>query len=134
LIIADTSVVIAAFATWHHLHRQARRVIDRGPRLPAPVALETYSMLTRLPPPHRVAARAVAGFLADRFERPYLAMRASRYGSFLDGLPVLRIQGGATYDALVAAIAVEAGATLVSCDHRAAGTYERFDVTVEYLA
>ena len=133
MTVADTSVVIAAFATWHQLHRRARRVIDLGPLLPAHVALETYSVLTRLPPPHRVAARAVADFLAARFERPYLVMSQSRYKTFIQDLPGRGVRGAATYDALIATIAADAGATLVTCDLRATSTYARCDAMVDYL-
>ena len=133
MIAVDTSVVVAAFATWHELHEAARATVDRGARLPAHVALETYSVLTRLPAPHRAPAGVARDFLSDRFSKPYLTMEAGRYESFVDGLPSRGIAGAAVYDALIATIAVDAGATLVSCDRRAAPTYERCDAVVEYL-
>lgn len=40
----------------------------RPHRLPVQCALEAYSVLTRLPPPHRVAPLIVRAFLAANFE------------------------------------------------------------------
>jgi len=42
----DSSVVIAAFATWHEAHTTAVRVLAGRPRIPAACALETYAVLT----------------------------------------------------------------------------------------
>lgn len=50
MIAADTSVVVAAFASWHEGHESALVALARRPRLPGHVALESYSVLTRLPP------------------------------------------------------------------------------------
>ena len=71
---ADTSVVIAAFASWHENHQAARRALDNGLRLVEHCAVETYSVLTRLPAPHRVAGSVVGDFLRARFPDPYLRM------------------------------------------------------------
>src|SRR3989441_13166825 len=59
---ADSSVVVAAFASWHETHDSARRVLDGALRLVAHCALETYSVLTRLPPPHRAPGDVVRDF------------------------------------------------------------------------
>ena len=50
--VADTSLVVAAFAFWHEKHGPARSALDEGLGLVDHCALETYSVLTRLPP-HR---------------------------------------------------------------------------------
>ena len=70
MIAVDTSVVVAAFASWHQGHTSATAALARRPRVPAHVLLETYSVLTRLPPPHRAPAGLVAAFLAERFTAP----------------------------------------------------------------
>ena len=44
------------------------------------------------------------------------------------------MSGGAAYDALVAATAAACGAELVSCDWRAAATYESYGVQTIFLA
>ena len=46
----DSSVVIAAFASWHEHHAIARKAMTARPRLIAHAAVESYSVLTRLPP------------------------------------------------------------------------------------
>lgn len=56
----DTSLVVAAFASWHERHEAARRAMDGGVRLIEHCALETYSVLTRLPAPTGPAARSSA--------------------------------------------------------------------------
>jgi predicted nucleic acid-binding protein len=48
-------------------------------------------------------------------------------------LPEHGITGGAVYDALVAATAAEHDAELLSCDRRAAATYERFGIRFEMV-
>jgi predicted nucleic acid-binding protein len=133
VIAVDSSVVVAAFASWHELHERARTALDRRPRLPAHAALETYSVLTRLPPPHRAPAELVLAFIADRFPETYIVLPAKRHGPLLEELGSLGIAGAATYDALIAVTAREAGATLLSCDVRAASTYARLHTDVEYL-
>lgn len=133
MIVVDSSVVVAAFASWHELHGPARTALDRGARLPAHAALETYSVLTRMPAPHRAPPQLVLTFLAARFPEPYLALESDEFRAFLHELGPRRIAGAASYDALIAAIAKEAGATLLSCDRRASATYERLQATVEYL-
>lgn len=55
MIAPDTSVLVAGFATWHEGHEAAVRALNRGVHLIAHAAVETYSVLTRLPPPHRIA-------------------------------------------------------------------------------
>ena len=130
---ADTSLVVAAFASWHESHDAARRALDSGLRLIDHCALETYSVLTRLPPPHRAAASVVRDFLAARFPAPLLRLTAQAYRDFLLRLADLGIAGGAAYDALVAATAVGNGAELVTCDRRAVPVYDRYGVRTRVL-
>ncbi|HEY9287045.1 MAG TPA: PIN domain-containing protein [Candidatus Dormibacteraeota bacterium] len=125
MIAADTSVVVAAFATWHESHHLARRALRPGTRLIAQCALEAYSVLTRLPSPHRAAGQLVAQFLAERFPEEYLVLDARALRALLGRLPALGITGGASYDAVIGATAVHAGATLLTFDRRAAGTYQQ---------
>lgn len=96
-------------------------------------ALETYSVLTRLPPPHRAAPGLVRDFIAARFGASLLGLSARAYRAFLLELPERAIVGGAAYDALVAATAAAHGAELITCDHRAAALYERYGVRARLL-
>lgn len=131
--VVDTSVVVAAFASWHQLHEPARRALDRGPELVAHSALETYSVLTRLPPPHRAPGNLVEEFLGARFPRTWLVLSGDDHGALLHDLSRLDIAGGATYDAVIGRTVAQAGATLVTCDHRAIPIYQRIGAPFEVL-
>ena len=133
MIAADTSVVVAAFASWHERHDAARRALDQGLRLIEHCALETYSVLTRLPPPHRAHGDVVREFLNMRFPQPFLRLNAAAFREFLWSLPARGVSGGAAYDALVAATAADHEAELVSCDQRAVSIYERYRVRTRVL-
>lgn len=50
MIVINTRVVVAAFASWHEGHASAVSALARRPRLSAHVAVEAFSVLTRLPP------------------------------------------------------------------------------------
>ena len=130
---ADTSVVVAAFASWHQHHDRARRALDGGICLIDHCALESYSVLTRLPPPHRSAADVVLAFLTARFPQPWLRLSASAYKAFIRSLADRGAAGGASYDALVAATAAGYGAELISCDRRALTIYARYGVRATFL-
>ncbi|MGH8228511.1 MAG: type II toxin-antitoxin system VapC family toxin [Steroidobacteraceae bacterium] len=127
-------MVIAAFASWHEHHDRARAALDEGARLIEHCALETYSVLTRLPPPHRSSGEIVRDFLRSRFAEPYLRLDTGAHKEFVLELPERGIAGGASYDALVAATAVAHSADLITCDRKAAPTYESFGVRVVFLA
>lgn len=131
---ADTSVVVAAYASWHEGHEAARQALDGGLRLIEHCALETYSVLTRLPSPHRSSGDLVRDFLKSRFPQPLLRLSASAYKDFILGLADHEVTGGAVYDALVAATAAGCGAELLSCDRRALTIYERYKVRVRLLS
>jgi predicted nucleic acid-binding protein len=129
----DSSVVIAAFATWHEHHALARKAMSSRPRLVAHAAVESYSVLTRLPPPHRAHPSIVHAFITERFTDPFLTLSEAGYQELLATVAVRQILGGLAYDALIAFTAAEHQATLLSLDQRAAATYEAVGVTVEQL-
>jgi predicted nucleic acid-binding protein len=131
--LVDTSIVVAAFASWHEQHSAADRVVDGKARLVTHCAIEAFSVLTRLPPPHRVAGHLVRDFLAARFPHPYVGLGGAYYHGLIPRLVELGISGGAVYDALIAATARAADETLLSCDRRAAQTYERIGVTFRLI-
>ena len=130
----DSSVVVAAFASWHEHHVIARKAMTSRPRLVAHAAVESYSVLTRLPPPHRAQPSIVHTFITERFTDPFLTLSETGYQKLLATVTASHILGGPTYDALIALTAAEHQATLMSLDQRAAATYEAIGVTVEQLA
>lgn len=134
MIAVDTSLVVAGFASWHEAHEPARTVLSRRPRLPAHVAVESYSVLTRLPPPHRCEAEIVEEFLRRRFHEPPLTLPADAVISLLKQASANGIAGGSIYDALVGATARHAGARLLTRDRRAIPVYEIVGVRYEFVA
>lgn len=133
MIAPDTSVLVAGFATWHEAHQPAARALNRGVRLIAHTAVETYSVLTRLPPPHRVAPDAVQAYLAGVTSTEYVTLDARSHRDLINYLAAHNVTGGATYDALVATTAKAVGATLLTRDRRAVRTYELLQVEYELV-
>jgi predicted nucleic acid-binding protein len=129
----DTSVIVAAFASWHELHAPARRLLRDDPAAVGHCLVETYSVLTRLPAPNRVAPEVALDFLDRQFPDPPLVLTPTRLRDFVHSLAAHHLTGGATYDALIAATANAARATLVTCDERAGRTYTRIGVDFEML-
>src|SRR5580700_10656357 len=102
-LLIDTSVAVALATAGHAHHLATRKAVgDRSCGLSGHAAFETFSVLTRLPPPDRRTPAAVARLLAHNFP-------GSRFLSAQDAqrlqarLAPLGIAGGAVYDALVAA-------------------------------
>jgi hypothetical protein len=83
VIAIDTSLVVALFASWHEAHELARKAVPHEVHLPAHVLLESYSVLTRLPPPHRAPADMVQAFLRARFTAKLLTLPAGSHRSLL---------------------------------------------------
>lgn len=133
MIAVDSSVAIAAFGDWHRLNATARRVLDAGAVLPAHALLETYSVLTGFPPPHRGAPQIVAAWIGDRFSTVLPSPDPDALRSLVADLSAAGRSGGSTYDALIALTARVAGASLVTADHRAQRTYELVGVAVRLL-
>lgn len=135
MITPDTSVAIAAAASWHEQHDAARAALDAADvRLIAHVAFETTAALSRMPEGHRVAPAVVVEWLDRRFPDPWLMLDASATRAALDAAVAGGIRGGALYDALIGASARHHGATLLSADRRAAPAYRALDVDVRLVA
>ena len=134
MIAADTSVVVAALAGWHEGHHAASAAIAGGVRLPAHCLLEAYSVLTRLPPPHRFEPGVARNLLRSRFPDAPLTLDGQAHGALLDRLVEARISGGAAYDALIGATAAEHDALLLSRDQRATRVYATLGVRFDLVA
>jgi predicted nucleic acid-binding protein len=133
MIAVDTSVVVAGFASWHEGHPSGVAALARRPRVPAHVLVEAFSVLTRLPPPHRAPAGLVATFLVERFPEPPLTLPPRAHLDLLRSCADGGLTGGAVYDALIAATARHAGATLLTRDARARSVYERMGIRYELI-
>jgi predicted nucleic acid-binding protein len=132
-LLVDTSVAVA-LSVADHSHHQAswRNLGDRSLGLAGHAAFETFSVLTRLPPPARRTPRVVAHLLAVNF--PYSRfLGPDATASLLAELPRIGIAGGAVYDALVAASANEHRLPLATRDQRAVDTYRLLGVRFELM-
>ena len=133
MIAVDTSVAIPLVASWHEAHIRTSRVAS-GTSIPAHALAETYAVLTRLPPPHRLSPDLAASLLVPRFSGAKILVPPKRvHADMLARLSVAGIGGGATYDALVALTAASQDALLLSRDARAAATYRRLGISFELL-
>jgi len=133
VIAIDSSVAIAAFGEWHELNDAASRIVDEGAVIPAHALLETYSVLTGFPPPHRASAEIVDAWLQDRCPRVLPPPSAEEHRDLVRLLARSGRIGGAAYDALVALTAKGAGATLATADRRAIPVYELVGVELRLL-
>ncbi len=133
MIAVDSSVLVAAYATWHESHSQAADAVRRGPALIAHAALEAYSVLTRLPERVRAPAELVRQYLEANFGAVWVGLSGEQQRTLLLRLPALGIAGGSVYDALIAATAAVHEAKLLSLDARAAVVYERLGTAYELL-
>ncbi len=130
---ADTSVVVPAVLTSHDAHRAVLGQLGRKQvRLPLHAAIESYSVLTRLPGDARLTPADAALLLSDRFGQPVELPSGTGLG-LLAALAELRLAGGAVYDALIAVTAREAAATLLTRDRRAAATYALIGVAHQFV-
>jgi len=100
----------------------------------AHAAIETYSVLTRLPDPHRMHASQALLFLEDWFEDRWIGLPVEAQRRLLSRLSDAGVGGGATYDALIGAAAAAEGATLVTADRRALVSYALVGADVELVA
>lgn len=134
-VTADTSVLIAAFASWHEHHHAAVAAMARVDVVIAHCMVETYSVLTRLPAPHRIEAQVVEAYLRIELERlPMVALPAREHGGIVRACAGEGITGGAVYDAVIAATAARARAMLLTFDRRARPTYAAIGAQHELLA
>ena len=133
-LLVDTSVAVALVVTGHDHHEPTFRALrGRTLGLAGHAAFETFSVLTRIPPPARRTPAVVARLLAANFPKNrFLGARAA--AALLTEFETAGIAGGAVYDALVGAAAKEHGLTLATRDGRALEIYRALDVDVELLA
>jgi len=133
-ILIDTSVAVALVVADHDHHLATNRAIgDRRLGLAGHAAFETFSVLTRLPPPARRPPDVVARLLADNFPQNRF-LSPDRAAVLIEALGKAGIAGGSVYDALVAATAIEHGLKLATRDQQALVTYRALGVDVEMLA
>jgi predicted nucleic acid-binding protein len=133
-VLVDTSVAVALVVADHDHHEDTFQALrGRTLGLAGQATFETFSVLTRLPPPARRTPATITQLLANTFpETRFLGARAA--ASLVALLGATGIAGGSVYDALVGATANEHRLTLVTRDRRALEVYRKLEVDVELLA
>ncbi len=132
--LIDTSVAIPLVLESHNAHLATDHAIaNRTVHLALHSALETYSVLTRLPGDARLDP-ADAALLLDERCGPVMTLTERASVGLIEELATLRIAGGAVYDAIIAITAREIDATLLTRDRRASATYVQLNVRVEMMA
>lgn len=133
-LLVDTSVAVALVVHDHEHHATVSSAIG-GLRLglAGHTAFETYSVLTRLPPPFRRPPQAIGELLRANFPGSRF-LNAEDTAALLEKLPSLGIAGGAVYDALIGAAAAAHGVRLSTRDLRAVDVYRAVDADVEILS
>jgi predicted nucleic acid-binding protein len=132
--LLDTSAAIALLVQDHDHHEPTVAALAGRPLgLAGHAAFETYSVLTRLPTAARLVPAAAQRLLTANFPHSRFLGR-ERTAELLASLADNGIAGGAVYDALVGATALEHGLALVSRDRRAWDTYRTLGVPIDMLA
>lgn len=113
--------MIAAVCSWHEHHEPAaieveRRLARREKMIvAAPALVEAYAVLTRLPPPHRIAPQTALALLENNFMKSasVIALNAKSYTALLRLAPKSGVAGGRTYDAVIGSCAEQGKAATV---------------------
>ena len=81
----------------------------------APALIETYAVLTRLPPPHRLAALDARALLEANFLAGHklIALGEADYRLLVKDASAQGVIGGKTYDWVIAACATKAKAAVL---------------------
>ncbi|HSR69814.1 MAG TPA: PIN domain-containing protein [Acidobacteriota bacterium] len=126
----DTSVIIAALQTWHEDHDAASSSLNKllasdSAVLPSRVLVEAFSVMTRMPTPHRLSPQDAFTLLKSTFEgvTPLVQLSSEAYWEFLDVLTREGITGGAVYDSEIIECARQAGVRSILTLNR--GDFER---------
>lgn len=129
----DTSVAVPLLVASHEQHAVVSAWAGlRTLRLSGHAAIETYSVLTRLPGDARVLPADAIAVLDASFGDP-LTLHVLEAQSAHRRLAECGIAGGAVYDGLVALAAHAHEMPLATRDARARATYEALGVTVELV-
>lgn len=134
ILAADTSVLVAAFASWHERHAVALPAVGRVQAVVGHCLLETYSVLTRLPAPHRMTAAVVSKQIHATFgRRQVLGLSPEEQHKLITTCAAQGMTGGSVYDAMIAMTCARADAKLLTLDARARQTYAALAVDYELL-
>jgi predicted nucleic acid-binding protein len=113
MIAVDSSVIIAGLLSWHEFHQRAFDALEKAiasERLLVPLAalVESYSVMTRLPSPHRLRPEIAHQLLRDSFgDARVVALSPKKAWTFLEECAASGTAGGPVYDAVIFQSALE---------------------------
>jgi hypothetical protein len=129
----DSSAALALMNPGHALRGAvAERVRGFRLGLAGHAAYETYSVLTRWPPPHRISAAVAQRVIEANFPATR-HLDADHSSSALAVLATAGVAARAVVDGLVALAARADDQLLITCDQRALSTYRALGVRLEIL-
>jgi predicted nucleic acid-binding protein len=113
----DTSILIAALCSWHEHHDRALSALMEAEKdgeliVPAPALVEAYSVMTRLPSPHRLSPKDAKEILSRSFEKKatVVGLTGSETWRLIRDAEASGVAGGRIYDASILACARKGGA------------------------
>jgi predicted nucleic acid-binding protein len=117
-IAIDSNVLVASVLSWHEHHRAALSAVEAAVEGPDELVVvghtlaEAYSVMTRLPAPHRVRPEDAVALLEGVVDAATAILGLSGRDTWrtVRALPDVPASGGRTYDALIAATARRGGA------------------------
>lgn len=131
-LVLDTSAIVALLCGWHVRHADVRAEIEKrlssgfSLAIPAHALVETYSVLTRLPPPYRISANDARQLLESNFRRvAVLTLTAREHWLLIEEAQLGGVAGGRMYDTLIARCAKKAvSPTLLTLNVRHFASFE----------
>jgi toxin FitB len=133
LRVVDTSIAVAAFGEWNVLNVEACDILDEGAAIPVHALLETYSVLTGFPPPHRAAPDLVDEWISSRFSEVLPAPSVDDQRALITSLAGAGRIGGSIYDGLIALTVKLGKGVLKTADLRAGDVYDLVGVEWELV-
>jgi len=114
----DTNVIIAGLLSWHEHHEAAARELialleDRIEIiLPLQALVEAYSVMTRLPPPHRLSSQDALEILSGSLRQSVtlVGLDGDEGWDMIEDMGRRSLTGGIAYDGLILACARKGGA------------------------
>ncbi|BAU09948.1 PilT protein domain protein [Leptolyngbya sp. NIES-3755] len=112
----DTNVIVASLAKDHQMYALCKAWLDRV-RMDQTIEgfisthslAESYSILTRLPPPYRVSPATADYLLTENLTQfTRVSLTAEDYQAVIKKVVQLNISGSGIYDALIAEAALKA--------------------------
>lgn len=123
----DASVVVAALLASHEHHGPAAAELGAllaepgDVILPLQALVEAYSVMTRLPSPHRLSPKAALTILERSLRQRTIVVEldGEEAWGLIEGLSQRQIAGATSYDGLIAACAHKGGAQRILTFNRA---------------